>query len=141
MKALLQALQGEDPRAVFIARHIHGLGSAAADRLQSHFGSYGEVRAVLPPLTRVRSNRSAHRRTRAASLCFVVMASAEAAARLLRDGPEHLVGGVPIRVQPFRRPTLPPTDEEASGTDGGGDAEAAAAEDARAGPGRQRQHS
>merc|ERR1719208_519129 len=65
----------------------------------------------------------AHWRLRAASLGFVVMASAEATARILADGPEHRVHGHPIRVHMFHRHgARPGVDGEAE--EAGSDAEA-----------------
>jgi len=131
MKTQLQALQKEDPETIFVARRINKLGFTAADQLRSYFSMYGAVKTVYVPHTRVKSVRATYWRDRAASLCFVVMASAEATARLLAEGPEHLVGEVMVRVHTFRLHADPPTDAEACGLTGGGGAAAAAAGEAR----------
>jgi len=111
MKSQLQALQLEDPARVFIARRINKLGFTSADKLRHYFTRFGDVKNVhvshsrvkssLDPVNQRRPNISW--RLRAAALGFVVMASSEAAAQIIAEGPEHEVNGVVIRVQPFHR--------------------------------------
>jgi len=112
MKAQLQALQEEDPAAVFIARRINKLGFTSADQLRTHFSRYGRVKGVYVSHSRVKSARpyiagrppsETHWRLRAAALGFVVMASTDATGRILGDGPDIIVNGVPVRVQEFNR--------------------------------------
>jgi len=111
MKAQLEALQLEDPSAVFITRGINKLGFSSAKALKAHFSRYGEVKAIYAPPSRVKSmhgygegrQTEAHWRLRAAPLGFIVMKSSEATARILADGPEQSVNGVPVRLQPFQR--------------------------------------
>lgn len=113
MKDQLQALRQENPAAVFVARRISKLGFSSSDKLREHFSWYGPVRNVFVPHSQVKSKRQlatgqdqrAGCRVRAASLGFVVMGSVEAAAEVFRDGSDHLVGGVLIKVQPFRQRT------------------------------------
>lgn len=111
MKAQLQALQHESPCCVFITRRINKLGFSSADQLREYFSRYGFVKNVFVSHSRVKSMRhfrnrripSVHWRVRAAALGFVVMDSAEATSDVFRDGPDHLVGGVFIKVQPFHQ--------------------------------------
>lgn len=116
MKTQLQALQQEDPEMVFIARRINKLGFNSADQLRSHFATYGEVKCVHVSHSRVKSMRpDVQWRMRAASLGFVVMASAEATRNILRDGPEHVVSGVAIRVYTFHKLGCPQASEDEGG--------------------------
>mmetsp|Transcript_38388 Transcript_38388/g.90286 ORF Transcript_38388/g.90286 Transcript_38388/m.90286 type:complete len:564 (+) Transcript_38388:3-1694(+) len=112
MKAQLQALQEEDPAAVFIARRINKLGFTSAEQLRTYFSRYGWVKGVYVSHSRVKSSRpyikgapsgETHWRLRAAALGFVVMASTDATARILADGPDVVVNGVIVRVQQFNR--------------------------------------
>lgn len=112
MKAQLQALQLEDPATVFIARRINKLGFSSADHLRTYFSRYGEVKDVYVSHSRVKSLRplgerrvpnDAHWRLRAAALGFLVMVSAEARAQILREGPEHIINSVAVRVHSFHR--------------------------------------
>jgi len=116
MKTQLQALQQEDPETVFIARRINKLGFNSADQLRSHFATYGEVKCVHVSHSRVKSMRpDVQWRMRAASLGFVVMASAEATRNILRDSPEHVVNGVAIRVYEFHKLGCPQASEDEGG--------------------------
>jgi len=109
MKTQLQALQNENPDAVFITRRINKLGFNSAALLRSHFSAYGEVKAVYVAHSRVRSLITLGRRRlpqsrwhmRAAALGFVVMSQSEATATILSEGLEHDVNGVIVRVYPF----------------------------------------
>merc|ERR1719201_2372636 len=112
MKAQLQALQREDERTVFIARRINKLGFSSAEGLRAYFSRYGPVKNVYVSHSRVKSLKrlggerrspDAHWRLRAAALGFVVMTSADATARILADGPEHLINNVTVRLQAFHR--------------------------------------
>lgn len=111
MKAQLQALQREDPKKVFIARRINKLGFQSAETLREHFSSYGEVLSIHVSHSRVKFLRpvgdrrvaQARWRLRAAALGFVVMASPDATAKILAEGPEHCVNGVNVLIQPFQR--------------------------------------
>jgi len=109
MKSQLQALQRENPEAVFIARRINKLGHNSAEILQAHFQRFGPVKGVYVSHSRVKSLRSRgdgkppefQWRLRAAALGFVVMQDAEATAQILAEGPEHLVNGFLVRVNNF----------------------------------------
>jgi len=113
MKAQLQALQLEDPATVFITRRINKLGFSSPEQLQEHFGRFGPVKCVYASHSRVKSVRQATAqrssqnvaqwRLRAAALGFVVMESPEATERILAEGPEHMVNGVPVRVHAYHR--------------------------------------
>merc|ERR1719178_665838 len=115
MKEQLEALRHVDPATVFIARRINKLGFASADTLRSHFSCYGLVKDVLVSHSRVKSFKSTgrrrrgvgeHQRLRAAGLGFVVMGSAEDAAKILNEGPEHNVLGAVVQLQPFHHHSL-----------------------------------
>lgn len=111
MKDQLEALQLEDPAAVFLVRGINKLGFSSGKILRAFFSRYGEVKAIYMSPSRVKSLRchdgscpsGAHWRLRAAPLGFIVMKSAEATARILEDGPEQLVNDVRVRLQAFHR--------------------------------------
>lgn len=115
MKEQLEALRHVDPATVFIARRINKLGFASADTLRSHFSCYGLVKDVLVSHSRVKSFKSTgrrrrgvgeHQRLRAAGLGFVVMGSAEDAAKILNEGPEHNILGAVVQLQPFHHHSL-----------------------------------
>lgn len=110
MREQLEALRLEDPRTVFIARHIHKLGFASADVLRVHFARYGEVKNVLVSHSRVKTFQSRgrrrrgvgeHQRLRAAGLGFVIMGSAEVTAKIMREDTEHVVNGVHVQITPY----------------------------------------
>lgn len=109
MKNHLEALHLEDPTTVFIARGIKKLGFSSAQTLKFYFGRYGEVKAIYTPLSRLKSKHGygngpqaeAHWRLCSAPVGFVVMKSSEAVARILADGPEQIMNGVTVRLQPF----------------------------------------
>lgn len=110
MKEQLEALQGEDPTCVFVARRINKMGFSSAEILRFHFSLYGPVKDVLvahsrvksfQPSSRRRPKAGEHQRLRAAGLAFVVMASADDTARILADGSEHCVNGVNIQLHAF----------------------------------------
>ncbi|CAK0843440.1 unnamed protein product [Prorocentrum cordatum] len=95
MKSHLQALQDEDPEAIFIV-------------LKEHFSTYGEVKGIHVCHSRVKSGNTRDAggdefRKRPAALGFVVMETAEAAKRILEAGPEIEVKDVKVLVQPFNR--------------------------------------
>jgi len=108
MKTQLQVLDFEDPAAVLIARGITKLGLESADILRSHFSNYGLVKAVHVPYA-FKKRRGAARLTsndvsrsqRIAGRCFIVMATAEDAFKILEDGETHLVQGVEVTLDHF----------------------------------------
>lgn len=114
MKAQLQALQLEDPATIFIARRINKLGFASAELLQMYFDNYGPVKGIYVSHSRVKSLQAngdrrlpdSQWRLRAAALGFVVMQDASATARILADGPEHVINGAVVRVHMFHRRTF-----------------------------------
>merc|ERR1740130_374208 len=110
MSEQLEALRREDPATVFIVRHIHKLGFRSADILREYFARYGEVKDVFVSHSRVKTFKTRGRRhdgvvgngrMRAAGLGFVMMGSAEIAARILCEGTEHVVNGVHVILHPF----------------------------------------
>lgn len=103
MRMQLQALQEADPGTVLIARRIHRLGFNSAQKLSEHFLSYGEVREVLVPHSRVKASPGRRARTRPAAIGFIVMASSDVAELALAGGSEHVVEGVQVNVQAFER--------------------------------------
>jgi len=125
MKTQLQALQNEDPATVFIARRINKLGFSSAEQLRAFFRQYGPVNSVYVSHSRVKSVRppgerrhsETHWRLRAAALGFVVMAEADATARILAQGPEHVVNGVTVRVQAFHQRSWRENADEDAGSD------------------------
>jgi len=127
MKAQLQILQKEDPTRVFIARRINKLGFQSVQLLADYFQRYGVVKSVHVSHSRVKSLRSGLQkkyqatkdqqwRLRAAALGFVVMDDVEATCKILRDGPEHVVGGHTVIVNVFHRRTdLPGAEDDGFG--------------------------
>lgn len=113
MKFQLEALQLEDPAAVFIARGINKLGFSSVKTLKAHFSRYGQVKTIYAPPSRVKSmhrygegkqagEAAAHWRLRAPPLAFIVMKTSEATDRILADGPEQNVNGTIVRLQTFQ---------------------------------------
>ncbi|CAE8637896.1 unnamed protein product, partial [Polarella glacialis] len=109
LSASLQMLSHEDPDALIIVRRINKLGFKAARRLKQHFSKFGRVLNVLVAHSTSRGlvgdsgGDALHARHRPSSLGFVHMASAEAVAKVLAEGPEQEVEGEIIRVQKFER--------------------------------------
>merc|ERR1719230_1781129 len=95
-------------------RHVNKLGFSSAEYLRTHFSLYGEVKNIYVSHSRVKVNlprnfrgerRSSdtRQRLRPASLAFVVMTSTDSTARILADGPEHVINGVTVLLQSFQR--------------------------------------
>lgn len=103
MKEQLQTLIQEDPNTVLISRGIKELGFRSAELLQAHFASYGKVKDVLVSHSGGERKHGEHKRFRAASVGFVVMETAEDAAKIMAEGLEHVVNGIRVQLQPFQR--------------------------------------
>lgn len=105
----LAELKGEDPKRVFIARKISGMGFQSQDLLAEHFGRYGDVVRVLVAHSKVKPFRSqcAQPRIRPGSLGFVVMGSTSAVEKILAEGTEQFVAGFRIGVEPFQHISNP----------------------------------
>merc|ERR1719171_1963051 len=100
----LKALSKEDPHCVFIVRKVNRLGFRSGEILTRHFSSFGGVVKVLvahPKVKRAGKGNELH--LRPGSLGFVVMKTAGSVEKVLSLGPEVLVQGLAIRVQPFQR--------------------------------------
>eukprot|EP00746_Dinoflagellata_sp_MGD_P026596 gnl/MRDRNA2_/MRDRNA2_162677_c0_seq1.p1 gnl/MRDRNA2_/MRDRNA2_162677_c0~~gnl/MRDRNA2_/MRDRNA2_162677_c0_seq1.p1 ORF type:complete len:356 (+),score=51.82 gnl/MRDRNA2_/MRDRNA2_162677_c0_seq1:87-1154(+) len=100
----LQLLRGRDHRCVVVVRKIKQLGFQAPSLLASHFSKHGAVEDVLVALTNSRRKSQRKKvdiRTRPAAMGFVVMKSAEGAARILQCGELQDVQGSCIQVHPF----------------------------------------
>lgn len=100
----LELLRGRNHRCVVVVRKIKQLGFEAPSLLTSHFSKHGDVEEVLVALTNSRrksKRRKEEIRTRPAAMGFVVMKSAEGAARVLQFGELQDVQGVWIQVHPF----------------------------------------
>jgi len=108
----LKSLVHEDQSAVLVARGITKLGLESADRLSAHFAAQNcPLKAVHVPCVFKKRRGSARRisdgvgksqEKRVAGRCFIVMRSAEDAANVLAQGPEHMVDGVPVTLHPFK---------------------------------------
>jgi len=115
----LSALQQEDPKCVFIARRINGMGFKSQEILTAHYSQYGEVSKVLVAHSQVKPyrNKGVEARIRPGSLGFIVMGSAGAVERILEDGHEQNVSGWRICVEPFEQTAQHMECQEASATD------------------------
>jgi len=112
LKNHLKTLVHEDSNSVLIARGITKLGLDSADRLSAHFAAKGcPLKTVHVPCVfkkRRGSTRSGNsdgvakpQEKRVAGRCFIVMSCPEDAAKVLAEGPEHMVEGVPVMIQGF----------------------------------------
>jgi len=108
----LQALQAEDPDSVLIARRLHRLGFGSPQKLEEHFSHFGPVKLILVPHSRVKASPGRRARSRPASIGFVVMGTAEAAAAALLTGDTQEIGGYPIIIQAFEKRDRSEEDEE-----------------------------
>jgi len=111
LKHQLQAVNLEDPAAVITVREIKTLtwpGATVEERLEAYFSTFGSVKEVLVPraaVKQVSANRKSPvkaSRVRSSNVGWVVMSSADAVTDILR-APQHVVEGLPIRVEEFRR--------------------------------------
>lgn len=110
LSASLQAIEGVDPRCLFIVRRINKLGFSAAKLLKAHFAVYGEVRDVLLAHSTHRRHAGeagTRLRSRPSSLGFVHMSSLEEAQAILSVGQQQKIGVATILVQPFERKHMP----------------------------------
>lgn len=105
----LTQLQNEDPKCVFIARRVSGMGFQSQDILARHFGEYGKVLQVLVAHSKVKPFRrpGAQSRIRPGSLGFIVMADPQSVERILAVGMEQTVCGCRISVEPFEKIAKP----------------------------------
>lgn len=102
LASCVKVLSNENPDQLLVLRRISQLGFKAHHILKSHFSSRGKVIRILlvhSTMSQLRGDRC-----RPSSLGFVHMASAEAAAQILKEG-EVMVNGVLIRVTKFERRT------------------------------------
>eukprot|EP00929_Paragymnodinium_shiwhaense_P013705 TRINITY_DN121552_c0_g1_i1.p1 TRINITY_DN121552_c0_g1~~TRINITY_DN121552_c0_g1_i1.p1 ORF type:complete len:452 (+),score=120.65 TRINITY_DN121552_c0_g1_i1:93-1448(+) len=102
----LQLLAEVDVEHIFIVRRINKLGFKAMKKLKEYFSKHGTVVRVLLAHSTVKSGGlSSHGSTlrRPASLGFVQMSAAAEVAAVLALASEHIVDGVPIRLQKFER--------------------------------------
>jgi len=109
----LRELLQVDSGCVLIVRKINRLGFASASALEQHYSWYGRVERVLVAHSRVKLSGAAaaaassggvkSSRLRPSGLGFMVMSRPEEARAILAEGPEQLVLGVCVRVQPFER--------------------------------------
>lgn len=105
LSASLQLLGTEDPDCLFVVRRVNRLGFEASRILRGHFEQYGPVVRVLLAQSTVRPPKEGqgHPRRRPSSFGFVQMASVDAVQKILAEGSEHHVRGLPIVVQRFER--------------------------------------
>lgn len=114
----LTQLQNQDPKHVFIARRISGMGFQSQELLASHYSQYGGVFRVLVAHSKVKPFRSGRTqpRIRPGSLGFVVMVTQESVERIFAAGKEQIVAGCCICVEPFEQ-TAKPREGRASAGD------------------------
>lgn len=125
LKAQLQALSQEDTGSVLIVRRIQKLGFKSPDHLREHFKEFGEVKDVHVAHSTVKSmprpldGQDVSYRQRPAALGFVVMASPEAAQKILAEGKEKErdINGVKVLVQAFHRNDVAEKDEDGQSGD------------------------
>lgn len=100
----LTELQEEDPRKVFIARRICGMGFRSQELLAKHYSQFDKVVRVLVPHSKVKpATTSGAHRVRPGSLGFVVMNSVESVQRILALGREQVVCSCRVHVEPFEQ--------------------------------------
>jgi hypothetical protein len=105
----------QDPRSVFLARHVNKLGSESEKLLRSHYSSYGRVSRVMAPPIKTKGNcrrtSSPQIRLRPATIALVVMEHHQSVECILQAGKKQTVAGECICVEPF---------ECSAGPEGGG---------------------
>jgi len=103
-KNQLESLAKENPASILVARGITKLGYESAERLREHFSHLCALKAIHVPyaLKKHRPKSKAHKQ-RVAGRCMIVMNSPEEAARILAQGPEYLVDGVAVMLEPFKQ--------------------------------------
>lgn len=94
----LQELQAEDQRCVLLVRGINRLGFDSQDIITQFFGGDGDLRRALVTHSKVKASGKRRERTRPAALGFLIMASPEAASRVLARGEQREINGVAVRV-------------------------------------------
>lgn len=105
----LTQLQTEDPKCVFIARRINGMGFESKDVLSAHYEQYGRVLKVLVAHSKVKPFRrqGAQSRIRPGSLGFIVMDSPQSVENILAVGANQFVRGYNISVERFEKIAKP----------------------------------
>eukprot|EP00434_Breviolum_minutum_P024609 symbB.v1.2.021732.t1/scaffold1896.1/size96813/3 len=105
----LTQLQTEDPKCVFIARRINGMGFQSKDVLSAHYEQYGRVVKVLVAHSKVKPFRrqGAQSRIRPGSLGFIVMDSPQSVEKILAHGANQTVAGHNISVERFEKIAKP----------------------------------
>lgn len=107
LRSILEKLRNEDPKRIFVVRHINKLGFRSRKALERHFQRYGEVEQVL--VAHSKANKApmiadSFARQRPGNLGLVVMRRVKGVHRILALGSEQLVCGVPVTVHPFVPP-------------------------------------
>jgi len=105
LRMYLQELRDEDPRCIFITRKINKLGFRSKAALEKHFSEYGKVRHVLVAHSKVKGlpNADTQTRTRPGNFGIVVMQSPNVVEKIISEGPEQYVSGIPIQVNVFKQ--------------------------------------
>jgi len=110
MSDYLRLLEEENVRCVLMVRRISRLGFQSDDILATHNSRFGQVKRVLVPRSKVKSQFSRRReiafRIRPGSLGFIAMEESLNVDRILRAGRDQIAAGLSIVVEPFQ-PTGP----------------------------------
>eukprot|EP00929_Paragymnodinium_shiwhaense_P065063 TRINITY_DN3265_c0_g1_i1.p1 TRINITY_DN3265_c0_g1~~TRINITY_DN3265_c0_g1_i1.p1 ORF type:complete len:580 (-),score=218.93 TRINITY_DN3265_c0_g1_i1:368-2107(-) len=104
----LRSLRGVEQERIFTVRKINRLGFQAAEILEEHFKSMGQVEKSLVAHSHMKA-RLAHlpSRIRPATLGFVVMKTAQDVQNILAMGEDQTIAGCLVRVQSFQhQPSL-----------------------------------
>jgi len=100
LRSDLERIKDKDPKCCLTVRHIKALGLESGELLREHFSRLADVEEVhVAHSFEKPTSKRRHGRVRPAALGFVVMASREAAERVLAVGSEQLVGDARINVR------------------------------------------
>merc|ERR1719487_514519 len=91
LRTVLSELRNEDPKRVFITRHIKELGFRAKDLLREYFSQFGEVSQVLIPHTKVKPGRNSGSRSRPGNFGLVQMALPAVVQQIFAVGSMHAI--------------------------------------------------
>jgi len=104
LRSHFSELDGVPCERIFFVRKVQRLGLESADAVRAHFSAYGDVEDVLVAHSPVLSGCKTYvRRLRPSNLAIVIMATAQMAERVHRQGRDQVVNGSSVRVEPYER--------------------------------------
>jgi len=106
LRSHLTQVSSEDPRCIFVVRHVHKLGFHSDKKLRKYYSSFGEVVHVLVADKKNKPfpGSDGERNKRPGSLGLIVMKSPHSVQQILAAGMKQDVAGHVITIEAFNIP-------------------------------------